>query len=710
MALDPYSLCPCGSGKKLKFCCADVASDIEKIHRMIEGDQPRAALRHVDQTLATHPNRASLLDLKAALELSLEDLDAARQTVDKFVAAHPDSPNALACKALLLAETKQARPAADALQRALAHVEVDMPERVYEAIGDVAAALLAAGHIVAGQAYLWLHAAIASTDDPRALRAIVGLNYYSGLPLLLRDRIHFRRWPENVPWHAEAREASRLTDQGKWLQAVGIIDRLGQSYGAEPTLVFNRAILGGWLVDDRALVAGLHAYAQLDVPLDDAVEAEAVAQLLDPDLKEAQLDTVLQMVTVNDEELLVSRFAADRRVQRLMIDPQATAEADQPRPRHMYVLFDRPMLDSGSDVSRENIPRVVGMLNVFGRQTDRPERLEMTVDRDTAFDATVQALKEIAGDALGEVTEESVVGAISATENTLNWRWQFPRDTPREVRERLLSEERRIAILQRWAAMSRPALRGKSPREAASDPELRIPLSASLLLLEQGSNSDRDFETVAELRRELGLPEPEPIEPRGEAVNDLRLIRIPRTKLDDVSDDDLVQLYRRALLADARVAVACLAREAVRRPSIADRISPDEAYRRLITAERDPDRALAIIGEARERSRSIGESTAPWDLAGLELCIASGDVDGAKAAMEQIQRDHGDDPQVAATLYKLLYDLGAIAPGDVTGPAPFDEEMSMAAVGSEEPLESGRIWTPDSDRPSTGKSTLWTPS
>src|SRR6188472_1988 len=91
MAVDPYAICPCGSGKKLKFCCSDLVGEIEKIHRMIEGEQPRAALRHVEQTLASHPGRASLLDLKTSLELSLGDLDAARETVTKFVATNQDS-------------------------------------------------------------------------------------------------------------------------------------------------------------------------------------------------------------------------------------------------------------------------------------------------------------------------------------------------------------------------------------------------------------------------------------------------------------------------------------------------------------------------------------------------------------------------------------------------------------------------------------------
>jgi predicted Zn-dependent protease len=130
MSVDPYALCPCGSGKKLKFCCSDLVGEIERIHRMIEGEQPRAALRHVEQTLAAHPGRASLLDFKASLELSLDQIDSARETVREFVKLHPESPTAHACEALLLAETGEARDAIASLQKALALVERDVPLRV----------------------------------------------------------------------------------------------------------------------------------------------------------------------------------------------------------------------------------------------------------------------------------------------------------------------------------------------------------------------------------------------------------------------------------------------------------------------------------------------------------------------------------------------------------------------------------------------------
>jgi tetratricopeptide (TPR) repeat protein len=707
MSVDPYALCPCGSGKKLKFCCSDLVAEIERIHRMIEGDQPRAALRHVEQTLATHPGRASLLDLKASLELSLEETDAARKTVEGFVKLHPESPTAHACEALLLAESGDAREAIGSLQKALALVERDMPLRVYEAMGAVGAALLESGHVLAAQAHLWLHAALAPKEDTRSREVLAALHHYSGLPLLLRDQITLRSAPEGAPWKGEAEQAARLADNGKWQQAVALVDKLGHKYGAEPILLYNRAVLAGWLADDRALVAGLHAYAQLDVPLDDAVEAEAVAQLLDPDLKEARLDSVVEAYAITDMDSLVARLTSDRRVQSFEMDPALFAN-DQPRPRHTFVLLDRPMPESGEGLQREKVPRMAGLIAVYGRQTDRPERLELSIDKGPAFDAAIASLTEIGGDALGHVTEERVIGAVSPVDQTLNWRWQLPRDTAPDVRRRLVEEERGVAIVERWPTLPLAALGGKSAREAAVDPSLRIPLMAAILILEHGANTDRDADSIAELRKELGLPQPEPIAAGSQPAQTLPLVRVQRIDVGTLSDDDLVQLYHRSIMVGAQTAIARLAQEAVRRPSLAGRIPPSDAFRRLVAAEREPDRALALIDKARSHAKSAGESTAPWDLAELELHIAAGNPEEAKQSLARIEREHRNDPEVAAALYRLLYATGVI-PNEMAGGMPAEDEMPMEAVGAPE-TAAGRIWTPDSDRPSGGKSALWTPS
>jgi tetratricopeptide (TPR) repeat protein len=710
MAVDPYAMCPCGSGKKLKFCCTDLVGEIEKIHRMIEGEQPRAALRHVEQTLATHPGRASLLDLKATLEMSLGDLDAARLTVKEFVAKNRDSATAHACEAILLAEDDKPREAVDSLQRALAIVEREMPLRVFEALGAVGGALLEGGHILGAQAHLWLHAALAPKDDTRSREVLAALNHYSGLPLILRDQLRFRPWPDSVAWKVEAAKATRLADNGKWREAVEVLDQLGHKFGADPVLLFNRALLGGWLADDRALVAGLHAYAQFDVPLDDAVEAEAIAQMLDADLKEQRLDSTIQSFAIRDLDALVAKFSSDKRVQSFEMDPQAFAGRDQPRPRNTYVLLDRPMPATGVGITRDAVPRLAGILAIYGRQTDRPELLEMSVDKGPAFDSSIAAVKEIAGDTLGELLEEKVIGSVSPTDQAINWRWHPPKDTPPETRRQLIEEERRAAIVDRWPKLPQPALHGKTAVEAASDPELRIPLLANLLILEQGGNSDGDIDSIAELRQNLNLPQPDAIVPDGLSIAGLPLVRVSRLKIDSVSDDDLVMLYRRSILVGAHGATLRLAREAVMRPSLAERIPPADAYQRMIAAERDPDKALVLINAAREQSKSIGQSAATWDLAELELHIATGNVDEAKDLLARIQRDHGNDPQVAAALYQLLYETGVISEEQMGRPHSHTHGPAPVAAASAPAPAAGQIWTPGSDRPTGGKSALWTPS
>jgi tetratricopeptide (TPR) repeat protein len=717
MAVDPYAPCPCGSGKKLKFCCTDLVGDIEKIHRMIEGDQPRAALRHVEQTLARHPRRASLLDLKATLEMSLDEMAAAGDTVREFLQADPNNPSAHACQAMYLAATDKGSAAVRPLQRALALLDREMPQRAFEAIGVVGRALLTEGQVVAAQAHLWLHVGLAPEKDGRALELIVNLNHYSGMPLLLRDQLRLREWPAGVSWRKDAEQASRLAEQGKWQQAVEIIDRLGATHGADPTLVYNRTVLGGWLADDRALVAGLHAYAQFDVPLDDAIEAEAIAQLLDPEEKETLLDSVARVYLIRDIDRLGERLAADGRVESFEVDPAELAAKDQPRPRQTFVLMDRPLPRSGAEITRDEVPSLAGVIAIFGRQTDREERLELTTDHGPAFDETVAALAEVCGDAIGEMSEERVVGAITPTEQALNWRWHFPADTPPALRRKLIGEQRHLAIVERWLEIPRPGLGGKTPREAAAlslnaEPQWRIPLMAAVLILEQGSNGRGDGTSIAVLRDKLGLPQPEPIEPAGQDVARLPLVRVPRLNLESVADADLVQLYRRSVLVAARAATVKLAREAVARPSIGKWIPPADAYRRLIAAEDDDAQALALIQEARDRSDEANESTAPWDLAELELHIASGNGPAAQSMLARIERLHMDDPQVASAVYQLLYEAGIIRPEDLAAAqAAASEPVPAMAGGGAGASPGSQIWTPDSDRPTGGKkSSLWTPS
>ena len=64
---------------------------------------------------------------------------------------------------------------------------------------------------------------------------------------------------------------------------------------------------------------------------------------------------------------------------------------------------------------------------------------------------------------------------------------------------------------------------------------------AAVLILEQGSNyRSATPNRSPSCATSSSLPQPEPIEPDGQPMSGLPLVRVPRLKIENVSDDDLV--------------------------------------------------------------------------------------------------------------------------------------------------------------------------
>ena len=75
MTVDLYKMCPCGSGKKIKFCCRDMANDLDRIRRMLDGDQRLAAIDKIDSLLkkrSKDSEKIALLMMKSEAQMELE--------------------------------------------------------------------------------------------------------------------------------------------------------------------------------------------------------------------------------------------------------------------------------------------------------------------------------------------------------------------------------------------------------------------------------------------------------------------------------------------------------------------------------------------------------------------------------------------------------------------------------------------------------------
>ncbi|QJW96395.1 tetratricopeptide repeat protein [Frigoriglobus tundricola] len=60
MPLDPYSPCPCGSGKKFKWCCAPYFATVEKAFGQEDQGQHETALQTIKGLLSTHASNPSV--------------------------------------------------------------------------------------------------------------------------------------------------------------------------------------------------------------------------------------------------------------------------------------------------------------------------------------------------------------------------------------------------------------------------------------------------------------------------------------------------------------------------------------------------------------------------------------------------------------------------------------------------------------------------
>src|SRR5690242_669737 len=119
MALDPYSMCPGGTGKKLKFCCSDLLHELGKIDHMLSAEQRQACVDYINQLEAKYPDRACLMTTKALVLHSLEQDDEALRTADKVLQTQPTNPVALAVRALVQMDQQGPSVALKSLHQAL---------------------------------------------------------------------------------------------------------------------------------------------------------------------------------------------------------------------------------------------------------------------------------------------------------------------------------------------------------------------------------------------------------------------------------------------------------------------------------------------------------------------------------------------------------------------------------------------------------------
>ncbi len=707
MPIDAYSLCPGGTGKKIKFCCADFLHELEKIDRLLDADQTAACLQRIEQLLEGGPPRACLLATKGMLLRSGGQLESAAANAAAFLQRFPDNPVALAESAILAAIEGQPKTAFQQLLKAMPAGSGDMEHRVYQAMGIVADCLMDEGQWHAGRALLHSQMLLADDDSAPAER-LLEVNRARWLPLILKDDPPLRPAPEGAPWAGRFEAAMKPLADFRWREAAEGLAKLAEELPDMPVLWHDLAILRSWLADVPGTIDALRKFAALDVPLEDAVEAEALAMHLDSDPLGDLIDMLKLTWTVRDPQRLQDALLAEPRVVQIPVPPAAAAGSQTPPPRMMGAVLDRRPANADA-LSLETMPQVVAEMMLFGPQTDRPARLDVLGLGDNQAEEVVAWLLGVAGDAIDPQPQRESVGEMSASREGMQHKWYPPENTPPERLIELINQRVHRFLLEQWPARPLGCFGGKSPREAAADPTQRVKLLAAILLLEAWQQDFLVKFDFNDLRRGLGLPPLESLDLAETSAAALPLVRLGRVTVAALSDKNLLHVFHRARIFAAREALKNSAQEMVRRESLAGNPERLPAYVALAQTAADFPQALGYLEQGRQGSLAAGQSCASWDLLELSFRFTHGGADEVERLFQHIQGRHMSEPGVAQALTQLLVDAGVLRPDGTPARRPPMPEDALATAEGPAAAAPAKLWTPDSPQAGGGGGKIWTP-
>src|SRR5262245_46002578 len=92
MPLDLYASCPCGSGKKFKWCCQPIQTDIERAYRQESEGQHETALKIMSEVVARNPANPEALGRQAHLLYQNRRGKEAEEALQRAFAINPNYP------------------------------------------------------------------------------------------------------------------------------------------------------------------------------------------------------------------------------------------------------------------------------------------------------------------------------------------------------------------------------------------------------------------------------------------------------------------------------------------------------------------------------------------------------------------------------------------------------------------------------------------
>jgi tetratricopeptide (TPR) repeat protein len=728
MALaDPYGPCPCGSGEKFKWCCHKAEAYAEKALRLVDSGQLDAALSALDDGLRKVPGSPWLLLRKGLILLEKDRPAEARATFESLLASKPGHPAAHALLVRLVLQKEGPGAGVAQLQKALTDVPPDRRPGLARIIQLVGAVLGELGHIPAALRHLELARSLGPRESDRRVELDQLIHMLEGNPGIspwLRDPARLVPPPEGIPRDAadRFRQALAWAEDGLWSSAAAMFQTLASDdlIEAERNLAFCRL----WLDDDSAAVASLRRVVARLGETPEAVDLEALRQLVKAPADDDFVDHVHLIWNIRDREALLTALRASDQTQF-----NGTGPLDPEDPNSFEVdefeLLDRPKPTGPLPEDVRELPRVLGRILVAR------EIVMLDAVDDGRLDDVTTRFTDLAGSAIPPAQPRTKeVGKILRYAAAMRSEWWLPDDAPRELGSRLQSQEREHLLTEVWPRTPLPALGGRTPQKAAAAGDAGVALRAAVCQLELSQPVGASAVDLTPLRRSLGIADEPELDPATVDIPSVHLARLHRIPAERLDDDRLVALYSRARRFVMPGALEQAARALIERPALLERpevghvpVYSDLAM--LSVGRPEPDDPASWLRRGRQADPASKSTTAlRWDLAEIRHASNSEPPEAWVPQLAVVLDRYRGDKEANPRILSMLVDLGliqAVPHPEDPNELMFDTRPLQAVLAEYGPrittatgdlgisAARGGIWTPGSEGGATTPGGIWTP-
>lgn len=705
MALAPYDPCPCGSGNKLKFCCLEIAPEMEKMAKFQEDHKPHMALKLLDSLNEKHPENPWVLSSLAAIQISESDYSTAKVSLKKILDNNPEHLLAISLYATASFSADGYDASRRAIQSAFQHCSKTIPDLVEGLSRGISTLFFAEQRFMACRYYL-THAMRLSREQNRQDVFLRLLEFDSNgqIPYPVRSVHQLLPYAGTEENELESRKISRLCDLGCLGAAAKKLKSLLDKEPENSVLWHNLGLIYAWDGKENDAAEALHKSSELNDDFASAVESEILAQLLDFNSSDDVINVCSQEYKVNSVSKLLTDLSRNPRLAKMEIPIEEHQRENAPA--GIFQILDREEPTDGSISSIDDVPNVLAQLTVYNSDWKQPVQ-EIPAAYITGFEGVkLDEACQILESTSSEVTKLdgkealTVVETVSRDQLPFYWRWHITPKTPGITRKRLEQEKWHQVIFDDWMNQPVSYLKGKSPREASGDDSLKKQLCASLYTLDSLCERNNYSLDIEELRNELNCELLPPVEVDEDTnFNSFSVVQINRLPVEELTDDQINYTLNRALLISHSRFLLRTFNQVLSREECRKNVDLNRVYMTLTDIaqnQNNQEDALKWIQSGIDEeiaNENKFENILQWKMRELAVRLDNPEDPGLKELMKEFEQKYIPKiPKLREHLQQLFQMYG------------IDSSISMDGGSGE-----GGIWTPGQEKESQGDHKLWVP-